>query len=609
MAAHHEPPANFRTVIQAMGLVFGDIGTSPIYTFAAVLMAAEPTPENALGVLSLIIWTLLTIVTVQYGWLAMSLSDRGEGGPLVLRERLGQFLKKGRHAAWCTLLLHLGISLMIGDGVITPAISILSAVEGIQLVPGWEQTPRWALIAIAIALTFVLFMIQKRGAGKISNWFGPIMVVWFIALFFSGLQYLDQWPAVWKAFNPWRGLSFLFDHGVAGFFILSQVILCATGGEALYSDIGHIGRRPIRVAWIFVFVACAINYLGQGAFLQSTAARTNILFAMFQAWQPELYTPFLILTCVATVIASQSVISGVFSVIYQVVNARVFPPLKVDYTSSELRTQVYLPVVNWMLFGAVLAVLIFFQASANLAAAYGMAVIGTMTITGLFLTSIYIASRAPIKAAIAAVLLCIDASFLFSCLFKIPEGGWVSLLIALLPFALMRLYHHGQVALGAKFQGLSMQQFAKVFEHAYQSQPHLHGCACWCIRSMDQAPAYLLLATVVNRILYHENVLCHVERSTLAYGVTAQEHAGPCKGMRTLTITAGYRERLELDEVFKAHGYRFDAVFYGAEDIHSPKLIWRLFGLVKRLSSSWARFYRLPEQKSHGVIVQMELGR
>jgi KUP system potassium uptake protein len=605
--AIQEPKATFISCMKAAGLVFGDVGTSPIYTFGAILLAVSPTAENALGVLSLIIWTLILIVSVQYAWLAIGVAEGGEGGPMVLRERLGHLLKKGRHAAWCTLLLHLGIGLMLGDGVITPAMSILSAVEGIVLVPGLEATPRWVLLAIALALTWGLFRFQKYGADRVSMLFGPIMLVWFASLFFSGAAFVGQWSAVWQAFNPWLGLSFIVDNGIAGFFILSQVILCATGGEALFSDIGHLGRRPIQVAWIFIFIALVINYLGQGAFLQTSAARENILFAMFQAWWPSAYVPFLILTCVATVIASQSVISSVFSVIYQVVNARVFPPLKVDYTSVLLKTQVYLPVVNWILFAVVALMLIVFQESAKLASAYGLAVIGTMSITGLFLLSIFGASHQPIKAAIAALLVFLDLSFLLACFSKIPDGGYWSILIAAVPFVIMRLYHYGQIKLSGQNRTMPMAQFSPLFLHAYQGSARLPGRACWAVRSLDQVPPYLLLAVLQNRILYQDNVLCHVEQSSLPYGITAEEQPGPCNGLTIFKVIVGYKEVLDLSEVFRVHGYQFNAVFYGAEDIQSHSLKWRLFGLIKRMTSSWALFYRLPKESSHGVIVQMSL--
>lgn len=266
-----------------MGLVFGDIGTSPIYTLAVIFLAAPPTEQNITGVLSLIIWTLILIISGQYAWLAMSLGKKGEGGTIVLRELLLPLLRKGRAASFVTLVTILGVSLLMGDGVITPAISILSAVEGLELIPGLEHLPPSTLILIAAAIAIVLFSFQRRGTESVAFTFGPIMMIWFAVLTVTGLISLVQAPQMLAAFNPLAGLGFIVQNGIAGFFILSSVILCATGGEALYADMGHLGRAPIRRAWVFVFVALVINYLGQGAFLLRHQQPSNLLFEMFLA--------------------------------------------------------------------------------------------------------------------------------------------------------------------------------------------------------------------------------------------------------------------------------------------------------------------------------------
>ena len=354
--------ANIGSVVKSMGLVFGDIGTSPIYTLAVIFLTTPPTEQNILGVLSLIFWSLILIITGQYAWLAMSLGKKGEGGTIVLRELLVPLLRKGRTASFVTLVTILGISLLMGDGVITPAISILSAVEGLELIPGLAGLAQGTLILIAAVIAVLLFSFQRRGTERVAFTFGPIMVVWFVALTLSGLVSLVQAPFMVGAFNPLAGLAFLGGHGIAGFFVLSSVILCATGGEALYADMGHLGRAPIRRAWAFVFVALVINYLGQGAFLLRHQQSGNLLFEMFYAQAPLVYIPLLILSIAATVIASQAMISGIFSIVYQGITTRILPILKIDYTSSELRSQIYIDIVNWLLLVAVLLVMVVFRA-------------------------------------------------------------------------------------------------------------------------------------------------------------------------------------------------------------------------------------------------------
>jgi KUP system potassium uptake protein len=273
-----EPPV--RGIIKSLGLVFGDIGTSPIYTITVVFLLTEPTQANVMGVLSLIAWTMTILVTVEYAWLAMSLAKRGEGGTIVLKEILVPMLKKSRQVSFVTLLSFIGISLLIGDGVITPAISILSAVEGSLLIPGLEKMSQGLLILIAGIIAVVLFSFQRKGTEKVAWTFGPVMVIWFLSLTISGVISIMHAPYVIKSINPYYALRFLTENGISGFFILSEVFLCATGGEALYADMGHLGRKPIVRAWYFVFLALLLNYLGQGAFLIEHPQTKSTLFEM-----------------------------------------------------------------------------------------------------------------------------------------------------------------------------------------------------------------------------------------------------------------------------------------------------------------------------------------
>ncbi|HSH13372.1 MAG TPA: KUP/HAK/KT family potassium transporter, partial [Desulfurivibrionaceae bacterium] len=321
------------STIKALGLVFGDIGTSPIYTLTVIFFLTARTPENIIGVLSLIFWTLVILVTAGYAWLAMSLGKKGEGGTIVLRELLVPALGPTRKAQMVTLLTYIGISLFAGDGVITPAISILSAVEGILLIPGLEGTGQNTLIAIAAAIAIALFAVQSYGTEKVSKVFGPVMLLWFSALFISGLLSIIDAPGVLKSLSPHYAANFLMHNGLAGFFILSEVILCATGAEALYADMGHLGRAPIVRGWLLIFPALAMSYMGQGAYLALHPEAKNVLFEMIFSESVLLYIPFLMLSIAATIIASQAMISGMFSIIYQSMSTRIMPLFKVEYTS------------------------------------------------------------------------------------------------------------------------------------------------------------------------------------------------------------------------------------------------------------------------------------
>ena len=354
----HDNDSFWGGIIKSMGLVFGDIGTSPIYTLTVIFAITKPTPDNIYGIVSLIFWTLVILVHLEYSILAMSLSRKGEGGTIVLKEILSRMLRPGKGLALITLLSFLGVALLLGDGVITPAISILSAVEGMVLIPGLESTRQGVLILIAAIIAIGLFIFQDKGTDKVAKAFGPIMILWFASLTVSGLIGISSHPAILKALSPWYAVDFMLHHGIIGFFVLSEVILCATGGEALYADMGHLGRKPIRHAWYFVFVALVINYLGQGAYLLNNPQARNILFSMVKWEAPLLYIPFLILTITATVIASQALISGVFSIVYQGITTRILPLLKVDYTSTHLKSQIYIGSVNWMLLALVIMIML-----------------------------------------------------------------------------------------------------------------------------------------------------------------------------------------------------------------------------------------------------------
>ena len=457
----------FPKIIKSLGLVFGDIGTSPIYTVGAILLFILPTVSNILGLLSLIVWTLFIIITVQYVWLAMSLASKGEGGTIVLKGILDLLLKPGIAASVASVLTIIGIALFIGDGVITPAISILSAVEGIQLIPGFEETSGVFLIFIAALIALGLFMFQRKGTEKVAWAFGPIMLIWFIALAVSGIISIIAAPQVLLALNPYYALSFLFENGITSLFVLSAVILCVTGGEALYADMGHLGRDPIVKGWYFVFPTLVLSYFGQGAFVLQTQGTHNVLFAMMYHISPFIYIPFLLLSLCATVIAAQAMISGMFSIVYQAMTTRILPKMKIEYTSADFRFQIYIDTVNWLLLGAVLLVMFEFGSSENLASAYGLAVSGTMLISALMMAMIFFLRREAVKTFICGILMVITSLFFVSTLMKIPHGAYFSFLIATIPLIVIVTFILGQEKLHSLLQPIKLEEFLPKYQKAY----------------------------------------------------------------------------------------------------------------------------------------------
>jgi KUP system potassium uptake protein len=600
----HASPAG---IVKATGLVFGDIGTSPIYTLSAIFLLIPATPSHIFGIISLIIWTLIILVFVQYTFLAMGLSRKGEGGTIVLKEILVPLLKSGNQVAFVTLLTIFGVSLMIGDGVITPAITLLSAVEGIRLIPGCELTSTFTLILFASIITVVLFTIQRKGTEKIAWAFGPIMVVWFSVLALSGIYSLASNLSILAAINPLVGLAFLAENGLAGFIILSSVFLCATGGEALYADMGHLGREPILRAWHLVFIALVLNYLGQGAFLLHHDGSRNILFEMVFSQSALLYLPFLILSLAATVIASQAMISGIFSVVYQGITTRMMPLMKIDYTSLHLRSQIYIDMVNWGLMVAVILMMFLFRESYNLAAAYGLAVSGTMAITGIFITWIYLKRSDYSRMLLGIGLLVIDFIFLASNVFKIPHGGYWSLLIAAVPFGIIIIYTNGQRKLGEKMTPVGFQEFLQKFSAVYPSVNKIQGTALFFARDYRKVPQYVPRIMFSQNIMYQENVIVSIVRTENPFGTTWAYTRDINPGLSILELDLGYMEIVNIETIFSEVGIDEKTIFYGMEEIVPSRLSWRIFSIIKKLTPSIVQFYRLPPEKIHGVLTRIEL--
>lgn len=599
--------SDFREAVKSMGLVFGDIGTSPIYTLTAIFLLTKPTEFNVIGVLSLIIWTLIILVTIEYAWLAMNLGKKGEGGTIVLKEILTPLMKSGRNVAFVTILSYIGISFLIGDGVITPAISILSAVEGIRIISGFENTGQGILILIAGIIAILLFSLQNKGSEKIAWVFGPIMLLWFASLAFFGIASIIYTPGVLKAINPYFAIKFLLANGLSGFFVLSEVILCATGGEALYADMGHLGREPILNAWKLVFFALVLNYLGQGAFIIRNPNLTNILFEMVNQQASIIYIPFLFLSIIATIIASQAMISGVFSIVYQGITTRIIPMLKIEYTSGHLRSQIYIGSVNWMLLVSVLYMMLVFQESIKLAAAYGLAVTGTMTITGILMTSIFYHKKDIPKTLLSLFITFIDFVFLLSNSYKIPHGGYWSIIIASTVFSLIVIYTTGQKRLSEMLKPMKVDDFLEKYNELYATENKISGTALFFDRDLNRVPKYISHIMFRNNIIYENNIFISILKLDSPFGVESSFTAEPTKGLKIFEIKAGYMEVIDVAKILKEKGINEKTIFYGMEDIFTDNIIWKVFSLIKKNSPSFVQFYRLPPDELHGVMTRSEM--
>ncbi len=609
LGRRHRVADDIRSVIKSLGLVFGDIGTSPIYTLTVIFLLLKPTVDNVMGVLSLIVWTLVILVSVEYAWLAMSLGEKGEGGTIILRGQLIRLLKKGRGAVFVTILTFVGISLLVGDGVITPAISILSAVEGILLIPGFHGTKQTTLILIAGVIAIALFAFQRKGAEKVAGAFGPLMLLWFIALAISGVVSITRYPSVWKAINPLYAVTFLYDNGIAGFFVLSEVILCATGGETLYADMGHLGRKPIIRAWYFVFLALVLNYLGQGAFILSHPAESKaILFGMIFHQSFLLYMPFLVLSILATIIASQAIISGMFSIVYQGINTRLMPMFRVEYTSPELRSQIYIGFVNWFLLLSVLLVMFQFGESKELAAAYGLAVTGDMTITGILITSIFWLRKNYWKSLVAFLVTLVDVVFLTSNVYKIPHGGYWSLVIAAVPLAMILIYTAGQRKLYRSVRPLTLDVFLHSYNEVYETVNKIKGTGLFFARTTKKIPAYIVHTMFMNNIVYEENILVSIVTLNEPFGLTSFFKEDLAPGLRSFEIQMGYMEVVDIGQILKNAGIVYEkGIFYGLEEIYTRNVLWKMFSIMKRLAPPFVQFHDLPSNKLHGVTTRIEI--
>jgi KUP system potassium uptake protein len=497
--------------LAALGVVYGDIGTSPLYALRECFSgvhAIPVSPENVLGVLSLIFWSLIVTVTIKYLLFVMRADNGGEGGILALVALVRTRNGRSAHATLVAIGLF-GAALLYGDGMITPAISVLSAVEGLGVATNVFEP---FVVPITVAILVGLFVMQHRGTGGLGAVFGPIMVVWFITLAALGIPKIVANPVVLQAFDPLLGLSFLRHQGMSAFLTLGSVFLSVTGAEALYADMGHFGRRPIRLAWFsLVLPSLVINYLGQGALmLMDPNAREHPFFHLAPDW--AVY-PMVILSTIATVIASQAVISGAFSLTQQAIQLGYSPRFEIHHTSAHEKGQIYIPEINWMLMIATVGLVFGFRTSTNLAAAYGMAVTTTMVITTM-LAFVVARERWGWSTGLAAVVtgafLVIDLAFFGANVIKIEHGGWFPILVAGLVYAVMSTWHTGRLLVVRRMAETEVP-LSRFFDEMHQKMPvRVAGTGIFMTARPEGAPPILVHHLTHNKVLHEQVILLTV---------------------------------------------------------------------------------------------------
>jgi KUP system potassium uptake protein len=594
--------------VSALGVVFGDIGTSPLYTLKTVLAltGANPNPAVILGALSLVIWTLIIVTTIKYVSFAMRIDNDGEGGILALMSLLGGKLKPRPVIIALGLL---GAALIYGDGAVTPAISVLSAVEGLNIV-----APSLApyVLPVSVLILVALFLIQPQGTARIGRAFGPIMLIWFATIALLGVWGIVQHPSVLLALNPIYGLSYLFSGGMTGFLVLGGVFLCVTGAEALYADMGHFGARPIRLAWsALVFPSLVLNYAGQAALVLNGAPTSDNIF--YRLCPPVLLVPLILLATIATIIASQSIITGAFSMTRQAIQLGWLPRLQIKQTSAEGYGQIYVGAVNWMLLIVTCGLTIAFGKSDNLAAAYGIAVSATMLATSalLFIAMRQIWGWSFIRAgAVAGAFFVIDLAFFISNLTKIASGGYVPLLLAAFVYGIMLIWHRGAEAVAARLQE-AVVPIGTFMTNILQGKiPRVPGTAVFLTRTKQDVPPVMVWHLKHNRALHERLFVLTVVTESVPWVDNASR----------LTVTEiaphfwraaaryGFMERPHIPALLRqaqARGCGIDVsdvtYYVGHETILPnddgkglPKWLEASFGLMQRNSVHVSDYFRLP---------------
>jgi len=627
---HRAPPTGrklWSLTLLALGIVYGDIGTSPLYAMKECFFGTHSvalTHANVLGVLSLIFWSLIIVVTIKYQLHILRFDNRGEGGILALMGLTGIDRTKRPHMYAVLIALGVfGAALLYGDGMITPAISVLSAIEGLEVATPFFKP--W-VIPITIVILIVLFFFQRRGTAGIGSVFGPVVLVWFATLALLGIRGILLEPSVLLAINPMHAVRFFATNGRHGFLVLGAVYLVTTGGEALYADLGHFGVRPIQIAWFLaVLPALMLNYLGQGALLiqhGDSHQPLNPFYMLAPSW--ALY-PLVILAAMATVVASQAIISGVFSLTSQAMQLGYLPRMEIIHTSTAEMGQIYIPSINWALMVATIALVLGFRSASNLAAAYGIAVSTTMVITTILA---YVVSRHVLGwsrlTAIAVTLgfLVVDVAFFGANVFKIADGGWFPLLIAAFMFTLMTTWRRGREILNARLREESLS--TDLFLGSLRANPpyRVPGTAVFMNRSSEGIPSALLHSLKHYKVLHESVVLLTIFMEEVSHIEEAArvrlEALG--EGLYRVTGHYGYMERPDIPALLESLNdsrLSFSGMdttyFLGRETLivtHRPSgmALWRekIFASMMRNAASASRFFGLPVNRVVELGAQIE---
>jgi KUP system potassium uptake protein len=618
----------FSLSLAALGVVYGDIGTSPLYALRECFNkdhGVAATPDNVLGILSLIVWSLIIVISFKYLIFVMRADNRGEGGIMALMSLVRARGESGSTSFRRGALIVLGLfgsALLYGDGMITPAISVLSAIEGLEV-----ATPVFSpyVVPITIVVLITLFVVQRVGTAKVGAVFGPVMMVWFFAIAALGVPHIIREPHVLLSIDPRHAVDFFVRNQLHGFLVLGAVFLCVTGGEALYADMGHFGAKPIRIAWTaVVFPSLLLNYFGQGAMLMHTPTATeHPFFEMAPAWSRY---PLIALATVATVIASQAVISGAFSLTRQAVQLGYVPRIQIRHTSEREIGQIYIPSVNWLLMFSAIGLVIAFESSSALAAAYGVAVTATMAITTLLLA---VVEREKWSWSITAILglsvplLIIDLAFFGANIVKVLEGGWFPLAVGIIIFTLMTTWRAGRDLLNQRLneQTLSMDDFLR--DLARNSIPRVPGTAVFMTRNAKGVPTPLLHNIKHNKVVHKRVVLLtvDVEEKSQLNDSERYEWDDLGQGVYRLTTRFGFIEDPNIPELLsrmgKAAPCSLDPMstsyFLGRETLIATKrpgmALWRekLFAWMMRNSTSASQFFSLPANQVIELGAQIEL--
>ena len=611
--------------IAAIGIVYGDIGTSPLYTMKAVFAPEHGlilnTP-NLLGCVSLIVWGLIIVVSLKYVMLILRADNRGEGGIMALMSLAVSSLPKG--SRWYTPLMLMGIfgsTLFFGESVITPAISVLSAIEGLEVAaPGLQPY----VVPITIGVILGLYAFQSRGTAGIGKWFGPVMILWFGTLAILGVINIVRTPEILYALNPWNAITFMYKNRMLAFIALGAIVLAFTGVEALYADMGHFGARPIRVAWSFiVFPALAMNYLGQGALLLSSpAAVSNPFFQQLGSW--SIY-PLVALSTLATVIASQATISGSFSMAKQAISLGLFPRMKIVYTSDKEMGQIYIPVINGLQLAAVILAVLEFGSSDNLAAAYGIAVTATMTLTTIlafFVIRYHWKYSLAAGLSLCSVFLIIDVALFSSNTLKLMSGGWFPLLLGLILFTIMLTWRRGRELVGEnlKKHAIPLEGF---LESLFLVPPtRVPGTAIFLRGENDGVPHAMLHNLKHNRVLHERVVFLTIHMHEVPWipaseRIQVQDFGNQCYQVH---VHYGFKDEPDIPHVLdlcKAHGLDFDMLstsyFISRQTIISTPgagmSTWRehLFVTLSRNARGAADYYQIPPNQVIELGTQVEI--